>query len=942
MNNLKIANGRKPGDLFGKYTCHNRNGSSVVDYTLYSECLDSTITHFSVGNYIPWLSDHCIVNTSFVCGNNSYARGEETVNQEDLHPGFVWNEASINSYKKNLRKLCNEVKIKALLNTHISNPSNLAGEIRDILWRNTELSDLRKRKQDEAHTKSEPWFDKECSDCKKDISNLGKKLAKNPSDQTIRTSVSSAKKYFRKIALAKKRRYKRNIVNDLEMKKSRGKAKDFWKTLRKISPKNKSDTVQPTLTEYMHHFKTISNSTRSQDIPEPSKDAGPLDFEITLKELLDASSKNLVSGKSFGFDYISNEMIKALVEVYPEIVLKLFNAILKSGKSVKAWEVGMIVPIHKDGPRLDTNNYRGITLMSCLGKLFLSIINTRLILFAMERGILGRNQLGFVAGNRTSDAHIIIHSLISKYCHKKNSKIFSCFVDFKKAFDSVPRDTLLKKLLNIGINGKVFNIIRDIYTSDKAFIKVNKSRSPMFDLSLGVRQGCILSPLLFNIFLCDLAKKLLDLESSLELGGTSINSIFWADDLVLFANSEEKLKEMLKVLEDYCNINELVINTKKTKCMTFNKNGRLLARDFHLNGIKLENVRSYKYLGFILTPSGEINTGLHDLRDRGFKAFMKLKRDFGESFNSHVPTSLLIFESLVKPIILYCSDFWGCIKRPRTGATANMYEYMCKYNPIEKLYTSICKQILGVQKQTTNIGVLLEMGLGPLYLHAIKFAVKNWERIRKGNANELLTSAFRESSNSNLPWTNEVRSILEVIGMPNVYLNDHSDKPVFAYKKVFERMTDIFHQNSFEKISSGEHKLRTYAIFKKHVGIENYLVNVKNISERKHITKFRLSNHRLMIEVGRHKGLIKEERFCPFCPDKVEDEYHFLVECTTYREQREHFLGPILRLIPNFSDFSTTDKIEILMCKMDNNICKYISNCMDIRAFLESKPKRLT
>ena len=154
-------------------------------------------------------------------------------------------------------------------------------------------------------------------------------------------------------------------------------------------------------------------------------------------------------------------------------------------------------------------------------------------------------------------------------------------------------------------------------------------------------------------------------------------------------------------------------------------------------------------------------------------------------------------------------------------------------------------------------------------------------------------------------------------------------------------MTDIFHQNSFEKINSCVHKLRTYAIFKKRAGIENYLVNVKNISERKHITKFRLSNHRLMIEVGRHKGLIKEERFCPFCSDKVEDEYHFLMECSTYREQREVFLGPILRLIPNFSDFSSNEKIEILMCEMDNNICKYISNCMDIRAFLESKPKRL-
>lgn len=940
LNNLLIANGRKPGDLFGKFTCHNWNGSSVVDYMVFSECLYSIITRFLVGNYIPWLSDHCIIKTSLICGNYE-RKGEENSSQESVHPGFIWDEESIDVYKSNLKKLCNEVKIKALLNAPISSPSQLAGEIKDLLWRNTELSNLRKKKVDQGGNKSEPWFDKECLESKKQISNLGKKLAQNPSDQTARISVLEAKRYFRKIALAKKRRYRKNIVSDLEKKRSCGKAKDFWKTLRKISPKNEKDTVQPSMSEYMSHFKTISNSTRPQDTPDLSEEIGPLDFDITLEELLDACKK-LVRGKAFGFDDICNEMIKCLVEVYPGIVLKLFNGILKSGKSVRDWQFGMIVPIHKDGARSDPNNYRGITLMSCLGKLFLSIINSRLIIFALEKGILSISQLGFVAGNRTSDAHIILHSLISKYCHRKNSKIFSCFVDFKKAFDSVPRDTLLKKLLNIGITGKVFNIIRDIYTSDQACIKLDGSRSPMFNLSLGVRQGCILSPLLFNIFLCDLAKKLSELNTNLKLKDTCINSLFWADDLVLLADSEEKLKEMLKILEDYCRTNELTINTKKTKCMTFNKGGRLLSRDFYLNGTKLENVRSYKYLGFILTPSGEINTGLQDLRDRGFKAFMKLKRDFGESFNYHVPTALLLFESLIKPIITYCSDFWGCIKYPKTGPTSNMYEYMCKYNPIEKLYTSICKQILGVQKQTTNVGVLLELGLTPVYLSAIKFSVKNWERIRKGHANEMLKSAFSEASSTNLPWTNGIKSILEVLGMPNYYSDDHLDKPNFIYKKTFQRMSDIFHQNTLEKIRDNAHKLRTYAIYKKKTGLEDYLINVKSISERINISKFRLSNHRLMIETGRHRGLGKEERFCPFCPNKVEDEYHFLFECNTYKHQRLIYLNPIIKKIRGFQNFCVNEQLEILMCKMDNNLCKYISDSLDIRAFLESKPRRLT
>ena len=156
--------------------------------------------------------------------------------------------------------------------------------------------------------------------------------------------------------------------------------------------------------------------------------------------------------------------------------------------------------------------------------------------------------------------------------------------------------------------------------------------------------------------------------------------------------------------------------------MVFNRNGRLMVRDFFLNSSKVECVRSYKYLGFIITPSGEINTGLKDLRDRGFKAFMKLKRDLG-TFNQNVSTALLLFNSLIKPIILYCSDFWGPLKIPKPTSAGDLYDYMSKSSPVEKLYSSICKQTIGVQKQTTNIGVLLELGVVPLFLYSIKFSI---------------------------------------------------------------------------------------------------------------------------------------------------------------------------------------------------------------------------
>ena len=256
---------------------------------------------------------------------------------------------------------------------------------------------------------------------------------------------------------------------------------------------------------------------------------------------------------------------------YPEIILLLFNSILESNEIVPEWVIGTIVPIHKKGSKLDPTNYRGITLMSCLGKLFLSVLNKRLLLFSNHNKILSDNQLGFMAGNRTSDAHIILHNIIRKHCHKNNEKIFSCFIDFAKAFDTIPRDILFEKLLKYGIKGRFFNIIKNIYSNDKACVKIHNHCTETFEINQGVRQGCVLSPLLFNIFVSDLAKKIDSVDLKIQVNNRELNTLFWADDIVMFAKTENTLREMLKILELYSNENKLEINTDKTKIMIFNK-----------------------------------------------------------------------------------------------------------------------------------------------------------------------------------------------------------------------------------------------------------------------------------------------------------------------------------------------------------------------------------
>ena len=127
-----------------------------------------------------------------------------------------------------------------------------------------------------------------------------------------------------------------------------------------------------------------------------------------------------------------------------------------------------------------------------LPKLLTSLLNNRLLNYAITNRIISPNQLGFLPGNRISDAHIIINNLILRKCHINNSRIYSCFIDFSKARDTIPRDKLLNKLLKYDIKGNVFNTIKNIYFNDKAF-----------EINQGVKQGSILGPSLYNIFMSD-------------------------------------------------------------------------------------------------------------------------------------------------------------------------------------------------------------------------------------------------------------------------------------------------------------------------------------------------------------------------------------------------------------------------------------------------------
>ena len=249
-----------------------------------------------------------------------------------------------------------------------------------------------------------------------------------------------------------------------------------------------------------------------------------------------------------------------------------------------------------------------------------------------------------------------------------------------------------------------------------------------------------------------------------------------------------------------------------------------------------------------------------------------------------------------------------------------------------------CKHLLGVQKCTTNIGVLLELGRLPLIVYAQKASVKNWVRIHNSRTNNLIKFSYKGAQKDALDWLTKIKTNLAENGLGN-YINEGDTLDKNLHHKYFCRLKDVFYQNSFASITNPTGKLRTYGLVKESLDSESYLKSVQNIKHRTTLSRFRLSNHKLMIEIGRHQKLPIHERICPFCPHgSIEDEIHFLIHCQLYEALRKPLFDMCIELKSNFSFYSHEEKFRFIMtCKhLCVEVARFIFRAMDLRNFLTS------
>jgi hypothetical protein len=324
-----------------------------------------------------------------------------------------------------------------------------------------------------------------------------------------------------------------------------------------------------------------------------------------------------------------------------------------------------------------------------------------------------------------------LYAIVQKCLNKKEQKLYVAFVDFRKAFDSIRHDKLLEAMQKEGIKGKFFASIQSMYNSLLSCIRVNNEYSDFFDCPVGVRQGCVLSPTLFSLFINQLANHVAEKgKHGVQLlpGLIELFILLFADDIALLATTPFGLQNQLKCLKECCDRLKLNVNKDKTKIMVFRKGGYLSKHEkWHYDGIELEVVNKYCYLGFMFTTTLSQKLGTDHLVAKGKRAVFHLCKSFQKCKEMTKETFFTIFDAKIQSMLLYSSEIWG----------------LHRLDSIERAHLMACKRYLGVPTRTPNKMVYGELGRFPLFVTSYVRCIKYWFRLLQMEQIRLPSQAYR-------------------------------------------------------------------------------------------------------------------------------------------------------------------------------------------------------
>lgn len=725
--------------------------------------------------------------------------------------------------------------------------------------------------------------------------------------QTLRDKAGDYKKLLRR----KEFQFKSENEKFLRSLKSNN-PREYWKILNSTN-RVRSVTVNASIESFHDHFAKLSYDPSVDERNEigfdPTKITNSTNefinqpFSVTE---IENCIRKLKNQKASGADFIINEYLKHLPDYLLPHLVRLFNIILDSGIVPTDWCAAIIKPLYKNkGPTDDPDNYRGISLLSCVGKLLTSCINQRLTGFFVNCGILGEEQAGFRSGYSTIDHVFVLHSIIDLYL-SRGKRIYCAFIDYKKAFDLVTRSNLWRKLIANGVNGKIIGVIYDLYSKAKSCVSVNGKLSDYFSCNIGVRQGENLSPLLFAIYLNDfeysISRNFRGLNYLAGLFRESISdddveffirifALLYADDTIVLAESASELQVALNAVHKFCEDWDLTVNVSKTKVVIFSKGKVKSYPEFKFGVDTVAVVDDYVYLGVTFNYNGLWHKAIRKQVLQASRALFALNTKV-MILDLPIDLHIELYYKVVVPILLYGSEVWGHVD----------------LNQMEIFHRKFLKSILKVRKTTPNCMVYGECGVESLE-NLVNIRILNfWLRLLSGKDTKLSVLMFRltrklfclDDSNAlyfKSKWLTNLYTFLGRSGFANMFLANSSDfNPIWLKKSFRQRSSDIFVQNWRADLASNG-LCKSYSIIKSDLKIEDYLCALPSALKYT-LCKFRCGNHGLpymktvfarKVAKGKVPKVISDQ--CTLCSLQIcGDEFHYIMVCPFFGESRSKFI----------------------------------------------------
>ena len=714
--NAQIGKERKHISIVGKFPAHERtnaNGERLISLCReYNLVLKSTFFKKLPRKQTTWVSPNPI------CGEKqldhvaiSRQSAPEVLNVKvaksagldsdhylstiklKIRPTFR-KKSQYQPKKFDLQKLVAENNFKKILETKTPNTWE---QLQNDIIQTAEETILLKKKRKHA------WWNEECDELiqkRQRAWNIwnGNKNVRNRAN--LIEARKCAAKGLKRVKMQQMKEHLMAIELDFKLNNTRDFYKTFKNNLRKYTPPSIQFTDPKTqniaysntencriLAEYFKELHTCDppKDKFTFDIQNPTQPDSKPPTIGEIKEII----KQLKNNKAPGEDNIVAELWKYSSDNMISCLEKILKDIWETSSLPSEWTSALIHPLHKKGNKKDPNNYRGISLVPVTYKILSKALLNR------AEGILdqqlGEYQAGFRKGRSCSEQILNLKNIIEMR-KIRNLKYVVTFVDFRKAYDSLDRNTLINILRELGLDNKTTEIIEATLTNTTSKIKFMGELSDPFEIKSGVRQGDGLSPLLFN---CALEKVVREWRNAIDTKGISlgrnpnkitIDCLAFADDMALITDSLENAQKQIKELQKQAAKVGLQISFEKTQFMT-NISDAPQNLKIHTNTISKTNC--FKYLGELITNNTKEKIAIESRIQKMERAFCMTKNTYNKKTLSW-NTKLRHYQTVVRPETLYAAE---TLKLTRMG----------DLEKLEKVERRILRKILGpLQKSNTE------------------------------------------------------------------------------------------------------------------------------------------------------------------------------------------------------------------------------------------------